>query len=656
MLAAPRRFGILTALSTDTFQAGGRGVGREMFRLLVESVHDYAIFMLDPEGHVTSWNIGAQRIKGYAASEIIGRHFSTFYTQADIDSGKCELELEGASRVGRFEDVGWRVRKDGTQFWANVVISAMREADGTLVGFSKVTRDLTERKIAEEAQQARLVAEERFRLLVESVHDYAIFMLDADGNVATWNSGAERINGYKASEIVGMHVSVLHPEGKIITSELELAARDGRFEEEGWRIRKDGTRFWAHVVINAMRDRAGTIIGYSKITRDLTDRKRAQDEQAGRLAAEQANRAKDEFLAMLGHELRNPMAPILTALQLMKLRGDDGTSKEQQIIERQVMHMIHLVDDLLDISKVTRGKIDLELKRSDVRGIVAKAVEVASPLMEQRRQHFEITAPPHPVVAEVDEARLTQVFANLITNAAKYTPVGGHVYVTVRVASGRLHVEVRDDGIGIDQELLPRVFDLFVQGRQSTARPAGGLGLGLTLVRTLVDLHAGTVTAHSEGVGKGSTFTVSLPVTLGAIEGKQPMIATPTHLTTNPQRILVVDDNEDARQLLGEALDTVGHEVRTAADPAEALAIARRFHPTIAVLDIGLPVMDGYELAALLRDELPETPRLIALTGYGQDDDRARTIDAGFDVHLVKPVDVKRLLDSIVALSKLEAS
>jgi PAS domain S-box-containing protein len=626
----------------------------ELFRLLVESVHDYAIFALDPEGNIATWNVGAQRIKGYSAAEMIGRHFSTFYPTEDVAAGKCEHELEVAARVGRFEDEGWRVRKDGTRFWANVVISAMRDPDGVLVGFSKVTRDLTERKRAEEEQAARLAAEERFRMLVDSVRDYALFMLDTQGRVATWNIGAARIKGYSADEIIGKHLSVFYPLDDVAAGkcemELEGAERDGRFEDEGWRVRKDGSQFWANVVISGVRDRTGTLVGFSKVTRDLTDRKRAQAELAARLAAEQSNRAKDEFLAMLGHELRNPMAPILTALQLMKLRGDE--SKEQQVIERQVLHMIHLVDDLLDIARITRGKIELKPTCLDLRAVMTKAIEVASPLMEQRRQHFEIAAPSYPLTVEVDEARLTQVFANLLTNAAKYTPVGGHIFVSFREARDDVVIEIRDDGEGISAGLLPNVFDRFVQGTQGVERSTGGLGLGLTLVRTLVELHGGKVTAHSAGPGTGSTFTVTLrSATKGALPVKAPTIR--TAIAANPQRILLVDDNDDARMLLGEALTEIGHDVRTAGDPVEALELARQFKPTIAVLDIGLPVMDGYELAARVRAELQDSaPRLIALTGYGQADDLARSRSAGFDIHLVKPVDVKRLLDSIVALSQ----
>ncbi|MEO8551487.1 MAG: PAS domain S-box protein, partial [Kofleriaceae bacterium] len=282
----------------------------ELFRLLVSSVRDYAIFMLDPKGTIATWNPGAARFKGYTADEIIGRHFSVFYPEVDVQAGKCEMELEGAIRDGRFEDEGWRVRKDGSQFWANVVITAVHDESGRLVGFAKVTRDLTERRRAEEEL---VFAAERSRLMIDSVRDYAIIMLDPQGTITSWNTGAERIKGYTAEEIIGSHFSRFYPPEDIAAGkcemELEVAAREGRFEDESWRLRKDGSKFWANVVISAVRDADDRLLGFAKVTRDLSERKRNEEERAARLAAEQANRTKDEFLAMLGHELRNPLAP-----------------------------------------------------------------------------------------------------------------------------------------------------------------------------------------------------------------------------------------------------------------------------------------------------------------------------------------------------------
>jgi PAS domain S-box-containing protein len=496
-------------------------------------------------------------------------------------------------------------------------------------------------------------ADELFRLLVASVRDYAIFLLDPTGHVATWNIGAERIKRYRADDIIGRHFSVFYPDDDVRAGkcemELEVAARDGRFEDEGWRIRSDGTRFWANVVITALRDAAGTLVGFAKVTRDLTERKHSEDERAARLAAEQANRIKDEFLAVLGHELRNPLAPIVTALQLIKLRGDTPSPREVQVLERQVQQLMHLVDDLLDVSRIARGKLELKQQVIDLRGPISRAIEIASPLVEHKHHQVEVKFPPHAILVHGDEPRLTQVFANLLTNAAKYTDPDGHIVLRVWQAGAEAVLEVRDDGIGIDGDLLPRIFDLFVQGAQNGDRAAGGLGLGLGLVRSLVEAHGGRVVARSQGPRQGSTFTVHLPAVSQPPPretGQQLAAAFSTEL--GKHRILVVDDNEDARGLLADILSQLGHDVRAVGDGPQALAMVREFLPDVAVLDIGLPGMDGYELAAQLRRALPVTGlRLIALSGYGQASDRARSEAAGFDGHLVKPVEVRRLLDAI---------
>jgi PAS domain S-box-containing protein len=502
-----------------------------------------------------------------------------------------------------------------------------------------------------------LEREELFRRLVESVRDYAIFMLDPTGHVSTWNVGAQRIKGYTAAEIIGRHFSTFYPEDDVAAGKCEFelleARRIGRFEDEGWRVRKDGTRFWANVIISAMRDDAGGLLGFSKVTRDLTERRRAEEERAARLAAEQANRAKDEFLAMLGHELRNPLSPILTAVQLMKLRGDGKPTRELEVIERQAKHMITLVDDLLDVSRITRGKLELKRRRIDMRSVLAKAIEIASPLLEQRLHHLELDAPARPITVDGDEARLTQAVANVVVNAAKYTDPGGRIRIALRATGPEVEVEVTDNGAGIEPALLPRIFHLFVQGEQSAERSVGGLGLGLALVKTLVGLHGGSVEAHSAGLGTGSTFTIRLPLAeIPALEtGPATAIAATPGATR--RRILIVDDNEDALILLAEALAAAGHEITTAHDAPEALAKVREAVPEIAILDIGLPVMDGYELARRLRSELGSAcPHLIALTGYGQPRDRARSEEAGFDAHLVKPVEVKTLMDRIAGVRR----
>ncbi len=641
---------------TDTIavQTAREVASEELFQLLVDSVHDYAIFMLDAHGLIATWNAGAERLKGYAASEIIGRHFSTFYPAEDVAAGKCEMELDVATREGRFTEEGWRIRKDGSRFWAHVVISAARTKSGELVGFAKVTRDLTERKRADEH---RVAAEERYRRLVESVVDYAIFVLDPTGHIATWNTGAERLKGYTAEEAIGMHFSRFYPREDVAAGkcemELEVATRVGRFEEEGWRVRKDGSQFWASVLIGPIRNSNGDLIGFSKVTRDLTERKRTEDERAARLAAEQANRIKDEFLAMLGHELRNPLAPIVTALDLIAMRGETAAAKEHKVIERQVTHMMHLVDDLLDVSRISSGKIELRKRHVDVRDVISKAVEVASPLFEQKRHKLTIDVPATALVVSGDEARLTQVVANLLTNAAKYTASAGRVTVSARDTDEKVTIDVTDSGAGIGAELLPRIFDVFVQGYQSSERAAGGLGLGLRLVKSLVELHGGSVTAHSAGLGTGSRFTVVLPRPGPILPEDAAAPVLPPRKVLGAARVLVVDDNEDARLLLGELLSSVGFEVKTAADGPEALEVVKTFAPTVAVLDIGLPVMDGYDLALRMRQQLgAATPPLIAVTGYGQHEDRHRSQVAGFARHLVKPVDLHHLLDAIAEVTR----
>ena len=371
---------------------------------------------------------------------------------------------------------------------------------------------------------------------------------------------------------------------------------------------------------------------------------------AARADAERANRAKDDFLAMLGHELRNPLSPILSAIQLMRIRGESGSVREQDIIERQVKHLIHLVDDLLDISRITRGKVELDRRPQKVSTLVAKAVEIATPLMQEREHELSVSLPPDDVWLDIDEVRMAQVLTNLLSNAAKYTDRGGRIELRVERAAAGIVVRVRDNGAGIAPELLPRVFDLFVQGYQTSERSQGGLGVGLALVRTLVEMHGGTVHAASAGLGRGSELTVSLPV----LETKRTRLATSDglrslrdRLTVSPRRILVVDDNVDAASLLCDLLRSVGHDVQMAHDGPAALELQPVFEPEIAILDIGLPGMDGYDLATTLRERAGATIALIAVTGYGQEQDRLRAERAGFGSHFVKPVALARLLAEI---------
>ncbi len=612
----------------------------EPFRKLVEGVRDYAIFLLDPEGHILTWNTGAQLIKGYRADEIIGSHFSRFYLAEAIERRWPQQELEAAAAQGRFEDEGWRVRKDGSLFWANVVITAMRGERGELQGFSKVTRDLTERRREENVLRE---SEARFRLLVESVKDYAIFLLDAEGRVASWNAGAERIKGYKAAEIIGRHSSVFHPrearERGWPEQELAAAREQRRFEEEGVRVRKDGSTFWASVVVTPVFDAEGGLRGYAKVTRDLSDRKRIEQ-------LERAERQTNEFLAMLAHELRNPLAPITNALNLLsrKPTREPGELWVREVLERQTAQLSRLVDNLLDVSRLTRSAVVLDRRPVDLRNIVRNAVDASMQWIRERAHRVEISLPEDRLMVDGDEVRLNQVVQNLVHNAAKYTPNGGWIQVSAGVESGRIVIRVRDNGVGMDAELLRSAFELFRQANQSLDRPQGGLGVGLTLVQRLVALHGGGVEARSDGPGLGSEFAVRLPMREEPpiIDAQSQARAAPA--PGRPRRVLVVDDNQDAAQALRLLLQGEGHDVKVALDGSAGLVMAREYRPEIVLLDIGLPKMNGYEIARLIRDDPTlKGTTLVAVTGYGQMHDRARASASGFDHHMVKPVDFEVL-------------
>ncbi|HEV7476518.1 MAG TPA: PAS domain S-box protein, partial [Burkholderiales bacterium] len=353
-------------------QPSGPRLQQNIFELLVDRVSEYAIFVLDPEGRVKSWNTGARLLKGYFPEEIIGRHFSVFYPAEAVASGWPAQELKMATTQGRFEDEGWRLRKDGSRFWANVVITALRDPDGQLIGFSKITRDLTGRRQAEEDMR---LSEERFRLLIEGVQDYALFMLDPQGIITSWNTGAQRIKGYSREEVLGKHFSLFYGAEDVAAGkpweELATARKTGRAEDEGWRVRKDGERFWARAVLTSLYDGEGRLQGFAKVTQDLSQREYARD-------LENTAQRVNEFIALMAHELRNPLAPIRTAVHLMeRLPAADPVQEEmRKTVERQSAHLMRIVDDMLDIARVTRGTLSIQHARVDLAEVVARAVDL----------------------------------------------------------------------------------------------------------------------------------------------------------------------------------------------------------------------------------------------------------------------------------------
>jgi PAS domain S-box-containing protein len=943
----------------------------ELFRLLVENVTDYAIFVLDPQGHVATWNPGAKRIKGYAADEIIGQHFSRFYPQEAIDRGWPAHELEVARKEGRFEDEGWRVRKDGTQFWANVVITALYDHDGAFRGFAKITRDLTERRQAEEnarrlveEETARRVAEENARVIfaererlhvtLSSIGD-AVISTDAEGRVNFLNPVAQRLVGWTNEEAAGRNLEeVFHivnettrrtvenpalralregviiglanhtvliskqgiecpiddaaapirdDEGRVFGSvlvfrditerrrnEQRLRESEQRFRELAdampqivWTARPDGqidylndrwTEFtglpptvgnqeWANLLhpdeaplaserwaasvrtgepfemqlrlrergqqtyrwhlirTIAVLDQAGRVKRWFGTATDIHDQKRAEESsrylahasaqlasvvdyestlqkvanlavphfadwaaadvidgdtlrrlavahqdpervqlvhelmrlyppdpqspsgvsavlrsgqpelipditdellaqharderhlnlirslglrsyicvplvvsgqpfgaltfataESGRkytpadlaLAVELANRTsiaiensqlyealreadrrKDEFLATLAHELRNPLAPIRNSLQILKMPRVDAETVERSrdMMERQVHHLVRLVDDLLDVSRVMRGKIELRRERIELATVVARAVETIQPLIDAQGHQLNVSLPSESLLIDADPVRLAQVVGNLLTNAAKYTEVNGRIWLSAEAHGDTAVVRVRDSGIGLAPEMVPRIFDLFVQVDHASTRAQGGLGIGLTLVKNLVEMHHGTVEAHSAGLGRGSEFVVRLPIITQPLE--QPRTARPPPPpAASGYRLLVVDDNRDAANSLAMLLRLKGHEVRVAFSGASALELLQTYRPDVVFLDIGMPGMDGYEVARQIR-QTPGLEKIVlaALTGWGQQEDRRRTAEAGFNHHLVKPPEPEAIERIVSSLAK----
>ena len=495
------------------------------------------------------------------------------------------------------------------------------------------------------------LGQEFLRAWSDGDEDRALFPLDPHGNIASWDDRAERLEGHPAIRVLGRSASVLwEPEDAVsggFDAALAEAADAGRAVRELWRRRNNGRRFRARVVLTALRDESGALLGFAHLTRDL-DECAELLERVRRTEAELAefHRRKDEFLAMLAHELRNPLAPLLNATRILCLKVDEPETAAcmRAMIEQQVRHMARLVDDLLDITRITRGAIRLRTEEVDLGEIAASALEAACPMMDTSSLTLSVSRPERPVRLEGDATRLEQVVTNLLNNAAKYTDPGGTIHLSIEQDGDDAVLRVRDSGIGIAPPMLPRVFDLFAQADCSLARSRGGLGIGLTLVRSLVLLHGGTVQARSPGLGQGSEFIVRLPA-LTRADAPAPNDGDPPVAGREPgSTVLIVDDNVHAASSLAMLVEHWGHSPRVAHDGAQALDMALAHRPEVVLLDIGLPGMDGLEVARRLRQSPGlDHALIVAMTGYGQDEDRRRSREAGFDHHLVKPVDLDQL-------------
>jgi PAS domain S-box-containing protein len=629
----------------------------EWLRITLASIGD-GVITTDSEGRVTSLNLVAESLTGWSQADALGHLLTDIFrivhedTRHPVENPAIQALQTGT--VVRLANHTVLIARTGEEHPIDDSAAPIRDQSGATIGSVLVFRDVSERKRTDLAR-AHLAA------IVESSDD-AIVSKNLESIILSWNKGAERLFGYMTDEAVGQPITMLIPPERLDEEKHILARiiRGERIEHfETVRVRKDGRPIHVSLTISPIRNAEGAIVGASKVARDISSRKALEArnielrerEQRALQEAQAANRAKDEFLAMLGHELRNPLSPILTALQLMKLRGGSGLEREREVIERQVGHLTRLVEDLLDVSRITRGTVALKEEPVEVADIVARGIEIATPLLDQRTHVLDVDVPRNLWVSG-DAGRLSQVMSNLFTNAAKYTPPGGHITIRATDERGDVVIRVRDTGIGIAPDFLPQVFDLFVQERQDIDRSQGGLGLGLTIVRNLVERHGGSVSAYSDGPGTGSEFVVRLPradtpAKPGATAGVKSLPEVVLARSDVSIRILVVDDSIDGAEMLAAALSAKGHQTQVALDGPAALRMAATFRPTVVFVDIGLPVMDGYELAGRLRD-LPELNgvRLFALTGYGQESDRQKTRAAGFEHHFTKPVD----LDAIEAV------
>ena len=646
--------------SEVSFVASGKGEttvsdNRSQLHRLLDKL-PVAAYTCDAEGQIAYFNQHAVQLWGRtpklnAAEDRFCGSFKLFASDGSpLDHDQCWMAL--ALKTGQ-EFNGQEIvieRPDGSRVTVLAHASSFRNGSGQIVGAMNVLVDINERKAAEESQ-ARLAA------IVESSDD-AIIGKSLDGRILSWNAGAERIFGYTAAESIGRSITLIIPSERW-EEERSILAHLGRGERvehfESVRLTKDGRRIDVSLTSSPVRDGSGRIVGASKVARDITARKQS-DQETKRLYAqlEEADHRKDEFLATLAHELRNPLAPISNSLQLLRLSGDLSPAVERvrAIMENQADHLVRLVDDLLDASRITRGKIVLRKERVELAAIVTTAIETSRPMIEAAGHQLAITLPAEPLTLEADPVRLTQVLVNLLNNAAKYTEKGGQIWLTARRSGDETVISVRDTGVGIPADMLPRVFDMFSQVDRTLSRAQGGLGIGLALARRFVEMHQGRIEVHSHGPGKGSEFVLYLPLPKNQPQAAIGAIAPPSDRVSLPtRRILVVDDAPAAGYILSTLLEKIGQQVRTLNDSLSAWKAARVDRPDVVFSDIGMPGMDGYELAQRLRNE-PSLAGvvLVALTGYGQDNDRRRAKDAGFDHHLVKPVSLEALRDLLASL------
>jgi PAS domain S-box-containing protein len=587
----------------------------ERFQLLVTSITDYAIYMLNPEGFVSSWNAGAERFKGYAAHEIIGQHFSLFYTEEDRRSGKPARALQTAREHGKFEDEGWRVRRDGTRFWASVVVDPIRDSSGELIGFAKITRDITDRKATEDALRE---SEDRFRLLVQSVTDYAIYMISPTGVITNWNPGAERIKGYKREEIVGSNFAVFYTEEDrakgMPAQTLATATAEGRFEQESWRVRRDGTRFWAHVVVDAIRDETGKLLGFAKVTRDITERKQAAE------ALERANAAlfqlqKMEAIGQLtggvAHDFNNLLSVISSSVEVLATRIQNYADKKVlDAVRRAVERGALMTQQLLSFAR----QQPLMVENYDLNAVI-NGFEPVLRRAGNSAIEMEIRSAQDCATVLLDAARFEAALLNLVVNARDAMPDGGKLEVAVEnvhldagevgnlTPGSYVRVSVADTGTGMPPAVVARAFEPFF----TTKEIGKGTGLGLSQVYGFIAQSGGDVVIDSEE-GVGTTISMYLPVVEGEPDER---IATAGERVDT---VLIVEDEPEVLDAAAQLFRSIGYEVVTTTNGVDAMAILkRRSDIDILFTDVVMPKgMTGIQLARQAREFRPDLKVILA--------------------------------------------
>jgi PAS domain S-box-containing protein len=627
-------------------------VQRERLRVTLASIGD-AVITTDAEGRVAYLNGVAESLTGWTQAEAAGKPLDAVFRIVN-EQTRTAVDNPAKRALGEGTVVGLAnhtvlVRKDGTERPIDDSASPIRDGRGHVVGCVLVFRDITARRRLERENADRLAAARFLASIIESSDD-AIVSKSLEGVIQSWNVAAERLFGYTAEQAVGRHISLILPadradeENQLVTR-IRAGERVDHFETV--RVRSDGQPVHVSLTASPIKDEAGHVVGVSKIARDITDRKQAEERIYGLMnELKEGDRRKDEFLAMLAHEMRGPLAPLRNMLEIMNRAEGDGDllQKARSTMERQLSQLVRLVDDLVDVNRITRGKIELRKECVELASVIHQSVESCRTLAGSANLELSVTLPPHPVYLNADPVRLVQVFSNIVHNACKYTESGGKIWLTAERQGSDAVVMVKDTGIGIPPEKLVSVFEMFTQVDRTLRRMQGGLGIGLTLVKRLVEMHGGSVEALSEGPGRGSEFVVRLPVLVEKPEGaiREPSTE-PTEITA--QRILVVDDNADAASSLAMLLELTGNETHAAHDGLEAVEAAEKFRPDVILLDIGLPRLNGLDACRRIREQpWGKNVLLVALTGWGQDIDRSKSKEAGFDAHMVKPVDYAALV------------